>query len=58
MTSGETNPATSATEPRGEDDIARVLAARFAHAGEHSGVRELCRIVIRYRLRQRESENA
>jgi hypothetical protein len=38
------------------DAVARALEARFAHAGAHSGARELCRILIRYRLQQLEGD--
>jgi hypothetical protein len=48
----QTQPTAAPTE----EDIARVLKARFAHAGTHSGIQELCRILIHYRLRQQESE--
>ncbi|MDR3158687.1 MAG: hypothetical protein LBU11_06685 [Zoogloeaceae bacterium] len=45
-----------AARQKAKTGIARVLEARFAHAGAHSGARELCRILIQYRLRQLEEK--
>ncbi|MDR2625565.1 MAG: hypothetical protein LBC37_04460 [Zoogloeaceae bacterium] len=53
----EENPGQTAPQAA-KDEIARVLQARFVHAGAHSGARELCRILIQYRLRQLAEKNA
>lgn len=60
MTSENTDRASEAARQKAEreNEIARALKARFVHAGAHSGARELCRILIRYRLRQLEGGSA
>lgn len=44
------------TRQKTANEIAHALKARFAHAGTHPGARELCRILIHYRLRQLEGD--